>query len=136
MGKGKNVKVGILNDKNEEVWQRTAYIGPIAPPPQHLQLPPFPYACRYRPPALPKVNNQHSNSGNLLFQVAQGQVGEVCIQGANVTKGYINRPEANEEAFAGGWFHTGDQGFIDEDGMLVLTGRIKELINRGGEKVQ
>ncbi|KAL0038994.1 hypothetical protein WJX77_004453 [Trebouxia sp. C0004] len=64
-----------------------------------------------------------------------GKVGEVCIQGPNVTKGYLNRPEANEEAFAGGWFHTGDQGFLDEEGFLTLTGRIKELINRGGEKI-
>ncbi|KAL3141143.1 hypothetical protein ABBQ38_003493 [Trebouxia sp. C0009 RCD-2024] len=64
-----------------------------------------------------------------------GKIGEVCIQGPNVTKGYLNRPEANEEAFAGGWFHTGDQGFLDEEGFLTLTGRIKELINRGGEKI-
>lgn len=63
------------------------------------------------------------------------KIGEVCIQGPNVTKGYLNRPEANEEAFAGGWFHTGDQGFLDEEGFLTLTGRIKELINRGGEKI-
>eukprot|EP00123_Amoebidium_parasiticum_P015662 comp23093_c0_seq2/m.37093 comp23093_c0_seq2/g.37093 ORF comp23093_c0_seq2/g.37093 comp23093_c0_seq2/m.37093 type:complete len:522 (-) comp23093_c0_seq2:350-1915(-) len=64
-----------------------------------------------------------------------GQVGEVCIQGENVTKGYKNNPEANKAGFAGGWFHTGDQGFIDEDGYVTLTGRIKELINRGGEKI-
>eukprot|EP00122_Pirum_gemmata_P005501 Pgem_evm1s5010 len=42
-------------------------------------------------------------------EVPQGDIGEVCIQGPNVTLGYKNRPEANEEAFAGGWFHTGDQ---------------------------
>lgn len=64
-----------------------------------------------------------------------GEVGEVCIQGPNVTLGYKNNPKANEEAFAGGWFHTGDQGFLDSDGYLTLTGRIKELINRGGEKI-
>jgi len=64
-----------------------------------------------------------------------GQVGEVCIQGPNVTKGYKNNPMANKEAFAGGWFHTGDQGYLSEDGYLSLTGRIKELINRGGEKI-
>ncbi|GJD08826.1 2-hydroxyacyl-CoA lyase [Galdieria sulphuraria] len=63
------------------------------------------------------------------------KVGEVCIRGENVTKGYLNNPKANEEAFAGGWFHTGDQGYLDEDGYLTLTGRIKELINRGGEKI-
>jgi len=64
-----------------------------------------------------------------------GHVGEVCIQGPNVTAGYRNNPSANEEAFAGGWFHTGDQGFLDEDGYVTLTGRLKELINRGGEKI-
>mmetsp|Transcript_20492 Transcript_20492/g.44810 ORF Transcript_20492/g.44810 Transcript_20492/m.44810 type:complete len:550 (-) Transcript_20492:28-1677(-) len=64
-----------------------------------------------------------------------GKVGEVCIRGPNVTKGYWNNPKANEEAYAGGWFHTGDQGWLDPEGYLTLTGRIKELINRGGEKI-
>jgi len=65
-----------------------------------------------------------------------GEKGEVCIRGNNVTKGYWNRPEANQSAFtATGWFRTGDEGYLDEDGYLFLTGRIKELINRGGEKI-
>jgi len=61
-------------------------------------------------------------------------VGEICIRGRNVTKGYIgeNSEKINEEAFAGGWFHTGDNGTLDADGYLQLTGRIKELINRAG----
>lgn len=67
--------------------------------------------------------------------VHPGSEGEVCIRGANVTAGYHNNAPANEAAFGGGWFHTGDQGRIDEDGYLILTGRIKELINRGGEKI-
>lgn len=61
--------------------------------------------------------------------------GEVCIRGANVTKGYKNNPEANKSAFTFGWFHTGDIGYLDSDGYLHLVGRIKELINRGGEKI-
>lgn len=65
----------------------------------------------------------------------QGCTGEVCIRGANVTKGYQNNPEANESAFQFGWFHTGDLGYLDEEGYLFLKGRIKELINRGGEKI-
>ncbi|XP_047168829.1 oxalate--CoA ligase-like [Vigna umbellata] len=61
--------------------------------------------------------------------------GEVCIRGPNVTKGYKNNPDANISAFEYGWFHTGDTGFFDSDGYLHLVGRIKELINRGGEKI-
>ena len=64
-----------------------------------------------------------------------GCVGEIVIKGENVMHGYNNNPEANAEAFVDGWFRTGDQGFIDADGYLALTGRIKELINRGGEKI-
>ncbi|KAH6757754.1 AMP-dependent synthetase and ligase family protein [Perilla frutescens var. hirtella] len=61
--------------------------------------------------------------------------GEVCIRGPNVTKGYKNNSEANKSAFLFGWFHTGDLGYFDSDGYLHLVGRIKELINRGGEKI-
>ncbi|XP_022871664.1 oxalate--CoA ligase-like [Olea europaea var. sylvestris] len=61
--------------------------------------------------------------------------GEVCIRGPNVTKGYKNNLEADKSAFQFGWFHTGDLGFFDSDGYLHLVGRIKELINRGGEKI-
>jgi acyl-CoA synthetase (AMP-forming)/AMP-acid ligase II len=62
-------------------------------------------------------------------------LGEVVVKGANVIDGYENNPEANAKAFVNGWFRTGDQGIIDEDGYLRLTGRLKELINRGGEKI-
>lgn len=71
-------------------------------------------------------------SGTLL---PQGIEGEVVIRGDNVTLGYENNDKANAEAFAFGWFHTGDQGVLDEDGYLTITGRLKEIINRGGEKV-
>ena len=57
------------------------------------------------------------------------------IHGANVTSGYLNSAESNHESFAGDWFRTGDQGYIDEDGYLFITGRLKEMINRGGEKI-
>ena len=68
--------------------------------------------------------------------VAQGAEGEICIRGENVTTGYLNNPEANKTAFtATGYFRTGDQGKKDEDGYVVITGRIKELINKGGEKI-
>ncbi|WP_245426705.1 acyl--CoA ligase [Mesorhizobium sp. YM1C-6-2] len=70
--------------------------------------------------------------GTLLQAGAQG---EIVIRGPNVTAGYAKNPEANAAAFAFGWFHTGDQGVLDEDGYLRVTGRLKEIINRGGEKI-
>ncbi|HEV7263851.1 MAG TPA: acyl--CoA ligase [Falsiroseomonas sp.] len=73
-----------------------------------------------------------ADDGTLL---PQGEIGEVVIRGPNVTKGYEANPEANAKAFTNGWFRTGDQGLFDEDSFLLLTGRLKELINRGGEKV-
>ncbi|KAK9103590.1 hypothetical protein Sjap_020844 [Stephania japonica] len=68
-------------------------------------------------------------------ELGEGVNGEVCIRGPNVTKGYKNNPGANKDAFQFGWFHTGDIGYLDSDGYLHLVGRIKELINRGGEKI-
>jgi acyl-CoA synthetase (AMP-forming)/AMP-acid ligase II len=67
--------------------------------------------------------------------VPHGDAGEVVIQGPNVIDGYANNPEANASAFIDGWFRTGDQGMLDADGYLSLVGRIKEMINRGGEKI-
>jgi len=64
-----------------------------------------------------------------------GRQGEVVIQGQNVIEGYENNPEANKISFVDGWFRTGDEGILDSDGYLRLVGRIKELINRGGEKI-
>ncbi|SPN97524.1 probable long-chain-fatty-acid CoA ligase [Cephalotrichum gorgonifer] len=69
-------------------------------------------------------------------EVPQGGEGEICIRGENVTKGYLNNEAANKSSFAsGGFFRTGDQGKKDEDGYVIITGRIKELINKGGEKI-
>ena len=65
----------------------------------------------------------------------RGEVGEIVIRGANVTAGYESNAKANAEAFTQGWFRTGDQGVMDAEGYLSLTGRLKEIINRGGEKV-
>ncbi|MCA1586306.1 MAG: acyl--CoA ligase [Acidobacteria bacterium] len=70
--------------------------------------------------------------GRLL---APGEHGEIVIQGPNVIEGYENNPEANAASFSNGWFRTGDQGFLDDRGYLTLVARIKELINRGGEKI-
>ena len=64
-----------------------------------------------------------------------GEAGEIVVRGANVTRGYVDNPEANARSFTNGWFRTGDQGRIDDDGYVRIIGRIKEMINRGGEKV-
>jgi acyl-CoA synthetase (AMP-forming)/AMP-acid ligase II len=64
-----------------------------------------------------------------------GRIGEVAVRGANVMTGYENNPAANAAAFVEGWFRTGDQGAIDAEGYLTITGRLKEIINRGGEKI-
>ncbi len=70
--------------------------------------------------------------GNIL---ERGETGEIVIRGLNVTKGYEANEKANAEGFTNGWFRTGDQGMFDADGYLSITGRLKEIINRGGEKI-
>jgi len=70
--------------------------------------------------------------GNLL---PSGATGEIAIRGPNVMSGYENNPKANGEAFIKGWFRTGDQGVMDAEGYVTITGRLKEIINRGGEKI-
>jgi oxalate---CoA ligase len=64
-----------------------------------------------------------------------GETGELSIRGPNVMAGYENNPKANGEAFSSGWFRTGDQGVMDAEGYVTITGRLKEIINRGGEKI-
>ena len=71
-------------------------------------------------------------NGELL---PRGATGEIVIRGPNVTAGYENNPKANEEGYTLGWFRTGDQGVMDADGYISITGRLKEIINRGGEKI-
>ncbi|MGB0632604.1 MAG: class I adenylate-forming enzyme family protein [Alphaproteobacteria bacterium] len=68
-------------------------------------------------------------------EVPTGQDGEVVVRGPNVTVGYLNRPEENERAFRGGWFHTGDVGKMDENGFMFLLDRKKDMIITGGENV-
>ena len=64
-----------------------------------------------------------------------GETGEIVIRGESVMSGYEASPDANRGAFANGWFRTGDLGWLDSDGYLTITGRLKEIINRGGEKL-
>ena len=67
--------------------------------------------------------------------IGTNQRGEIVIQGASVFRGYENNPEANARALVNGWFRTGDEGLLDEDCYLHLTGRIKDIIIRGGENI-
>jgi amino acid adenylation domain-containing protein len=64
-----------------------------------------------------------------------GSLGEIVVRGATVIRNYDRDPVADQEAFSGGWFRTGDQGYFDREGYLFITGRLKEIINRGGEKI-
>ena len=82
-------------------------------------------------PAGPEVCIMDDN-GNIL---KQSNVGEICIKGDNVTLGYENNDDANKTSFTNGWFRTGDQGYFDNDGYLKISGRLKEIINKGGEKI-
>jgi acyl-CoA synthetase (AMP-forming)/AMP-acid ligase II/acyl carrier protein len=74
----------------------------------------------------------HDTDGN---PIPVNKVGEICIKGENVTAGYENNPKANAESLHEGWLSTGDQGYLDDDGYLYIQGRLKELINRAGEKI-
>ncbi len=67
--------------------------------------------------------------------VATGSVGEILVRGATVTSGYLDNPRANSASFVDGWFRSGDLGSRDADGYLFVRGRLKEIINRGGEKI-
>ncbi len=96
-------------------------------------LPPAPrHAGSVGIAAGPEVAIMDEEGGHLL---SAGETGEVVIRGANVTGGYENNDAANGAAFVDGWFRTGDQGLLDDRGYLWLTGRLKEIINRGGEKI-
>ncbi|MGH0034899.1 MAG: long-chain-fatty-acid--CoA ligase [Myxococcota bacterium] len=68
-------------------------------------------------------------------QLPRGEIGEVCAKGGNFMREYWNKPEATREVFEGGWYHTGDAGYLDEDGYLFLVDRVKDMIVTGGENV-
>lgn len=94
------------------------------------------------PPAMRKAGSVGVAAGTeIAVMNAEGEllpadtVGEVVVRGENVTRGYEGNDEANAKSFTNGWFRTGDQGRLDSEGYLFLTGRIKEIIIRGGEKI-
>lgn len=99
-------------------------------------------ACNPLPPAVRKPGSVGPAAGPEIAimdedgtLLPRGAVGEIVIRGPNVTAGYESNPKANAEAFTNGWFRTGDQGTLDADGYVTITGRLKEIINRGGEKI-
>jgi acyl-CoA synthetase (AMP-forming)/AMP-acid ligase II len=96
---------------------------------------PLPPAARKAGSVGPGTNVGISIRDEKGTALPSGQSGEICITGPNVITGYENNPDANATSFFGDWFRTGDQGVLDEHGYLSLTGRLKELINRGGEKI-
>jgi len=101
-----------------------------------------PIALNPLPPALRKAGSVGLPAGveiRLVDAAGQpvsvGALGEITIRGSGVTAGYERCPDTNASAFVDGWFRTGDQGRFDDDGYLFITGRINEIINRGGNKV-
>jgi acyl-CoA synthetase (AMP-forming)/AMP-acid ligase II len=99
-------------------------------------------ACNLLPPCVRKPASVGVAVGTEIAVIDEagttlpaGETGEVVVRGATVIQGYENDPMANRNAFMHGWFRTGDAGYLDANGYLFVTGRIKELINRGGEKI-
>lgn len=99
-------------------------------------------ACTGIPPAPRKVGSVGQPDRNRIFVVdAAGDLtptmekGEIVVNKETAFDGYENNPTANQESFSKDWYHTGDEGYLDEDGFLFITGRIKEMINRGGVKI-
>jgi acyl-CoA synthetase (AMP-forming)/AMP-acid ligase II/aryl carrier-like protein len=99
-------------------------------------------ACNPLPPGRTKPGSVGLPTGTEIRIIGEagralprGQRGEVCIAGRGVFGGYADNPEANRTSFIDGLFRTGDEGYLDDDGYLFLTGRLKEMINRGGEKI-
>jgi thioesterase domain-containing protein/acyl carrier protein len=82
-----------------------------------------------------KRNIKEGSVGISMGNDIRIEEGEILIRGRNVLSGYENNEEANDASFSGDWFHTGDMGHVDGDGYVFITGRIKEMINRGGEKI-
>jgi non-ribosomal peptide synthetase component F/aryl carrier-like protein len=118
----------VFNSRVIEVWGMTEASGPVTcnPPPLRQRK-----TGSVGVPIGSEVAIM-DETGNLL---ATGEVGEVVVRGANVMEGYDDDPEANEHAFTRGWFRSGDAGYLDTNGYLFLTGRLKDIINRGGENI-
>ncbi|KAK9834556.1 hypothetical protein WJX74_004578 [Apatococcus lobatus] len=96
--------------------------------------PSIPDGCKAGTAGLPRPGYRIAIFGPDGQQVCGQEIGEICIKSEMGFQGYHNRPEDEQASFIDGWFHSGDSGYLDEDGFLVVTGRIKELIDCGGLK--
>jgi acyl-CoA synthetase (AMP-forming)/AMP-acid ligase II/acyl carrier protein/lauroyl/myristoyl acyltransferase len=84
---------------------------------------------------LPPLSGKPGSVGRPVVNEVSIMDGEIVVRGPTVFDGYLDDDEANRAAFVGGWYRTGDLGRLDEEGFLTITGRVKELINRGGKKI-
>jgi acyl-CoA synthetase (AMP-forming)/AMP-acid ligase II len=102
----------------------------LLPPEEHI-----PGSARLRTCGQPTFGTELRIVDGEGRECAVGEVGEIAIRGAMVMKGYWKRPEATSEAIRDGWFHTGDAGYLDQDGYLAIHDRVKDMIVSGGENV-
>jgi long-chain acyl-CoA synthetase len=86
-------------------------------------------------PVVPTLDARVVDADGQVVAPGADAVGELCVRGSTVVKGYLNRPEATAEAIVDGWFRTGDIARVDEDGFLYIVDRVKDMVLRGGENV-
>ena len=84
---------------------------------------------------IPRTGMEIAILDSNLKSLKTGEVGEICCRGAAVCAGYHDNPDATEEAMEGGWFHTGDLGYVDERGLVYITGRSSDMYISGGANV-
>ena len=94
-----------------------------------------PFAYKFRSPgkAAPGVEVEIHDENDV--EVPRGEVGEICVRGANVMQGYWRQPELTAETLRGGWMHSGDGGYMDDDGYIYVVDRVKDMIISGGENI-
>tara|TARA_R110001592_G_scaffold357416_1_gene660626 strand:- start:208885 stop:210444 length:1560 start_codon:yes stop_codon:yes gene_type:complete len=105
----------------------------VLPPKYHVTA--GPHAGKLKSAGVPVIGVELKIVDDQDRQLRSGETGEICVRGAGVTPGYWNLPEATAEALRGGWMHTGDAGYLDEDGFLYIADRIKDMIISGAENV-
>ena len=105
----------------------------VLPPAEHGR--PRPNGIEIGTCGRPRTGMQVTILDSAGQELGVGQVGEICVAGPAVCAGYLNNPDATSAAFAGGWFHTGDLGMLDDDGYLYITGRASDMYISGGSNV-